>query len=83
MSRHNLPPCRITHLAPRVPAVSPERELTREEVIHAQVEEDDVALGAVTEVDGRVDAQVHIAVNGCIVVTDKQSPRGGEERRKG
>lgn len=47
------------------------------------MEEDDVALGAVTEVDGRVDAQVHVAVNGCIVVADEQSPRGGEERRKG
>lgn len=47
------------------------------------MEEDDVALGPVAEVDGRVDAQVHVAVNGCIVVADEQSPRGGEERRKG
>lgn len=78
MSRYDLSPCRMAHLAPRVPAVPPERELPREEVVHAQVEENDVALRAVTEVDGRIDAQVHVSVDGCIVVTDEQSPRGGE-----
>ena len=39
-------------------------------------------MRAVAEVDGRVDAQVHVAVDGCIVVADEQSPRRGEERRE-
>jgi hypothetical protein len=35
------------------------------------MEEDDIALRAIPEVDGSVDAQVHIAVDGGIVMADK------------
>jgi hypothetical protein len=35
------------------------------------MEEDDIPLRAIPEVDGSVDAQVHIAVDGGIVMADK------------
>jgi hypothetical protein len=47
------------------------------------MEEDDITLRAIAEVDGSVDAQVHIAVNGRIVMADKQPPGRREQRSKG
>jgi hypothetical protein len=61
----------MTYLPPRVTAVATKGEFPPEEIIHAEMEEDDIPLRAIPEMDGSVDAQVHIAVDGGIVMADK------------
>jgi hypothetical protein len=60
----------MAYLATGVAAVATEREFSREEVVHAEMEEDDVALGTIADVDWGVHAQVHVSVDGCVVMAD-------------
>ena len=61
----------MAYLPARITAVATKGEFPREQIIHAEMEEDDIALRAIPEVDGSVDAQVHIAIDGGIVMADK------------
>lgn len=63
----------MTYFSSGVAAVATEGEFAGEEIVHAEVEEDDIALGAVAEVDWGVDAQVHVSVDGCVVMADEQA----------
>ena len=63
----------VAHLAAGVAAVAAEGALAGEEVVHAEVEEDDVLLVAVAAGDDCVDAEVHVAVYGGVVVADEEA----------
>lgn len=73
MRRDDLLSRRVTYFPAGVAAVATEREFAGEEIIHAEVEEDDIALGAVAQVDWGVDAQIHVSVDGCVVVANAQA----------
>ena len=68
-------PLGMEHLAPRVSTVAPEGKSSREEVVHAQVEEGDILLVACAMRDHRVHAQIHVPIERRIVMSDAQSSR--------
>lgn len=67
-------------LAARVAAVAAQGEVAAGEVVHAQVEELDG--GAAAAGDDGVDAQVHVAIRGEVVVAYGQAVHAGEELGK-
>jgi hypothetical protein len=60
----------MAYLAAGIAAVATEREFSGEEIVHAEMEEGDVALGPFADVDWGVDTQVHVSVDGCVVMAD-------------
>jgi hypothetical protein len=60
----------MTYLAAGVAAVAAEGEFAGKEIVHPEMEEDDVALSAVADVDWGVNTQVHVSVDGGVVMAD-------------
>lgn len=63
----------MAYLASGIAAVAAEGEFPREELMHAQMEESDIAVGAVAHVDWSVDAQIHVSVHGRIIMADEEA----------
>lgn len=63
----------MTYFAAGVSAVATEGEFAGEEIVHAEMEEDDVALRAVADMDWGVDAQIHVSVDSCVVMADEKA----------
>jgi hypothetical protein len=63
----------VADFAAGVATVSAEGTFAGKKVVHAEVEEDDVLLVAVAAGDDGVDAEVHVAVDGGVVVADEEA----------
>jgi hypothetical protein len=72
----------VEYLAAGVAAVSSKGDLSGEEVVHAEVEEGYVLLITASAWDDGVDTQIHVAVDGGIVMSDQQPSRRWEESRE-
>lgn len=69
----------VADFAAGVAAVAAEGELAGAEVVHAEVEEGVVLFLAVVLLDLGVDAEVHVSVDGGVVMADGNSLRGWEQ----
>jgi hypothetical protein len=64
----------ITNLAARVTAITAQRELAANKVVHAEVEELNCECSPrVSEWDHGIDTEIHIAIGGAIIMAHSKS----------
>jgi hypothetical protein len=61
----------MTDFSARVAAVSSKRKLAALEIVHAKMKQGQRPLLSIAQFDLRVQAKIHVAVQGCIIMNDR------------